>query len=378
MLDGITRSAAKRSASLRHPFALVLLAVGGIVGGALFGMGWPLAVPGQGQAQAQEPEEPPPATVTVESKEIREGEEAILAVTLSGAPPGGLVSYQGTLAYDPTVLEILEVLFPEDCPVWAFNVEEGLLRFAATRCLQAGEEGLREGEVFRLRVRAVGAPDSVAVLLPVFEIFHDPEFQLIPHVVVEGTITILPAVNELPQASFEFSPQSPSTRDTIQFTDTSVDPDGEIVSWQWDFGDGTTSTEQNPTHRYEKGGLYTVTLTVTDDRDGQGTATVRLYVFPAPPEDAAGVIAFPNPASTQAKFRYFLPEGTTEAELRAFDLRGRPVLQASLDPTGRIYSWDLRDLRGNPVPNGPYFYLVRATAPQGVVRSRVEVLIVQR
>ena len=336
------------------------------------------ATPGGVGGRLLAQEEPPTATVTVESKEVRQGEEAEIAVTVSGVPPGGLVSFQGVLPYDPTAIEIVEVVFPEDCPVWAFNVENGLVRFAATRCLEPGEAGIREGELFRLRVLAVGEPDSVVVLLPSFEIFHDPDFQLIPHTVVEGTLTILPAVNEEPTASFEFSPMSPSTRDTIQFTDTSTDPDGEIVAWLWDFGDGTTSTEQNPTHRYKKGGVYTVTLTVTDDRDGQDTATVRFYVFPAPPGDAAGVIAYPNPASTQAKFRYFLPDGTTGAELRVYDLLGRPVLQEDLDLTGREFVWDLRDPQGSLVQNGPYFYLVRATTPQGVVRSRVEVLIVQR
>ena len=361
-MDGITQPTAKRSRPLLY---LLLLLVGSGISGGPFEAGW-----------AQE--EPPAATVTVESKEIRQGEEDTVAVTVSGASQGGLVSYQGILAYDPTVIEILDVVFPEDCPVWAFNLENGILRFAATRCLQGGEEGIPEGEVFRITVRAVGEPGSVAVLAPVFEIFHDPNFQPIPHTVVEGTITIIPSVNQMPTASFEYSPQSPSTRDTIQFTDTSTDPDGEIVAWLWDFGDGTTSTEPNPTHRYEQGGVYTVTLTVTDDRDGQATATARFYVFPAPPENAAGVIAYPNPASTQAKFRYFLPDGATSAELLVYDLLGRPVLREDLNVTGREVLWDLRDLAGNPVQNGPYFYLVRATTPQGVVRSRVEVLIVQR
>jgi hypothetical protein len=35
---------------------------------------------------------------------------------------------------------------------------------------------------------------------------------------------------------------------------------GEISSWKWDFGDGQTSTERHPQHRYEKGGEFTVTL----------------------------------------------------------------------------------------------------------------------
>jgi PKD repeat protein len=51
----------------------------------------------------------------------------------------------------------------------------------------------------------------------------------------------------------------------VVFTDTSTDADGTIVSWLWDFGDGNTSTQQNPSHTYAAAGTYTVTLTVTDD-----------------------------------------------------------------------------------------------------------------
>lgn len=51
---------------------------------------------------------------------------------------------------------------------------------------------------------------------------------------------------------------------TVKFTDKST---GSPKSWLWNFGDGKTSTEQNPTHTYAKDGNYTVTLTVTSSND---------------------------------------------------------------------------------------------------------------
>ena len=51
----------------------------------------------------------------------------------------------------------------------------------------------------------------------------------------------------------------------VTFTDGSTDADGTIVSWSWDFGDGNTSTDQNPVHAYAASGTYSVSLTVTDD-----------------------------------------------------------------------------------------------------------------
>ena len=50
----------------------------------------------------------------------------------------------------------------------------------------------------------------------------------------------------------------------VQFTDAST-AGGRIVAWNWDFGDGTTSTEQNPTHTYAAAGDYRVSLSVIDD-----------------------------------------------------------------------------------------------------------------
>jgi PKD repeat protein len=62
-----------------------------------------------------------------------------------------------------------------------------------------------------------------------------------------------------------------STWTNVAFTDQSS---GSITSWLWNFGDGTTSTQQNPSKRYSVGGIYTVTLTVTGpDGSSQQTET---------------------------------------------------------------------------------------------------------
>lgn len=60
----------------------------------------------------------------------------------------------------------------------------------------------------------------------------------------------------------------------VKFTDTST---GEPTKWKWDFGDGTTSSKQNPKHEYSKVGCYTVTLTVTND-EGSDTVTRTDYI----------------------------------------------------------------------------------------------------
>ena len=76
---------------------------------------------------------------------------------------------------------------------------------------------------------------------------------------------IIEKPNNPPTANFFYSPINPTTDDTIQFTDSSRDIDGNIISWSWEFSDGTTSTEKNPKHKYNEIGAYLVTLKVKDD-----------------------------------------------------------------------------------------------------------------
>lgn len=65
---------------------------------------------------------------------------------------------------------------------------------------------------------------------------------------------------------------------TVQFTDTSTDSDGTIASRSWDFGDGTSSTQANPSKTYAAAGTYTVKLTVTDDDGATNTKTSSVTV----------------------------------------------------------------------------------------------------
>ncbi len=87
-----------------------------------------------------------------------------------------------------------------------------------------------------------------------------------------------PATNNSPTASFAFSPTSPTTSDTVQFTDASTDSDGTISSRSWNFGDGSTSTSQNPTHQYSSAGTYAVTLTVTDNGGASSSKSASIAV----------------------------------------------------------------------------------------------------
>jgi len=102
------------------------------------------------------------------------------------------------------------------------------------------------------------------------------------------------ALNHRPVPDFTFTkattaavgPKADFTyEDTIRFSGTATDQDGDdIAAWHWDFGDGNTSDEQSPTHRYPNGGTFDVTLTVTDEHGVTGTVTKTIEVEGPPNE----------------------------------------------------------------------------------------------
>jgi PKD repeat protein len=63
----------------------------------------------------------------------------------------------------------------------------------------------------------------------------------------------------------------------------SSDPDGSIVGYAWDFGDGATSSQASPSHTYGTDGTYTVHLTVTDDAGAQTSVSHDVTVALHPP-----------------------------------------------------------------------------------------------
>ena len=92
------------------------------------------------------------------------------------------------------------------------------------------------------------------------------------------TKTIPVRINTPPYANFSYEPVNPKVSETVTFTSTSIDADGTITTWLWDFGDGTTTSEQTPSHKYAAAGTYAVVLTVTDDEGAIGQKTKDVTV----------------------------------------------------------------------------------------------------
>jgi PKD repeat protein len=137
------------------------------------------------------------------------------------------------------------------------------------------------------------------------------------------TVTI--GANENPVASFIFSPTSPAVDQDVHFdASDSNDPDGTIVAYEWDFGDGTTGTGLTVIHRYSTQGSYTVYLRVTDNSGNTANTTKPLTVSDNQSPTASFVHSPQNPVINEAV--HFNASGST-------------------DPDGNIetYYWDFGD-----------------------------------
>jgi PKD repeat protein len=97
------------------------------------------------------------------------------------------------------------------------------------------------------------------------------------------SLTVNAVNNQSPTASITANPTSGDAPLSVSFDASgSNDPDGIIVSYSWNFGDGTTGSGMTPGHTYNNSGNYTVTLTVTDN-DGATDSSSRLIQVTQPP-----------------------------------------------------------------------------------------------
>ncbi len=85
--------------------------------------------------------------------------------------------------------------------------------------------------------------------------------------------------NNQPPVAMANGPYSGITNALIHFSSAgSTDPDGNIASYLWDFGDGQSSNLPNPDHSYNSAGSYPVTLTVVDDQGASGSDTTTAQI----------------------------------------------------------------------------------------------------
>lgn len=131
--------------------------------------------------------------------------------------------------------------------------------------------------------------------------------------------------NRAPTAGFTYS----CTGLSCQFTNQSADPDGDQLTYTWDFGDTSpASTEENPTHAYAAAGNYTVSLTTSDGAE-EATSSQQINV------------TAPAMVMTAAIYPILIDGRTASIAIDVFDTAMTGVPDASVSG-----AWTYRDRRG--------------------------------
>jgi gliding motility-associated-like protein len=175
------------------------------------------------------------------------------------------------------------------------------------------------------------------------------------------TINVLPTI-----ALFDNSVDTTLIGLPVQFVDSSEAGTGTLATWLWDFGDGSTSTDQNPQHQYSDTGSYNVTLIVTNSEGCTDTFTVVVTVIELP-------VFVPNVFTPNADgFNDFLVfaalEQFPESKLWVYNRWGN-LLYNSNDYKN---DWD-----GDNATDGVYYFILEVNHPSGVKKHHGTVTLLK-
>jgi gliding motility-associated-like protein len=186
-------------------------------------------------------------------------------------------------------------------------------------------------------------------------------------------------VYDLPMASFDFRPGVVYVPDTEMLTYNFSDG---ATSYSWDFGDGATSDEREPTHTYKIEGVYDITLIAQNDHGGgivcvdtlsrkitakQGGVTRVPNAF-TPSPNGPSTSTGGNPSANSFN-DVFLPQvkGAEEFNMQVFDRWGNLIFESNNSNVG----WDGYDKHGKLLPAGVYVYKLTLRLSDGQRTTQV-------
>ena len=177
------------------------------------------------------------------------------------------------------------------------------------------------------------------------------------------TITVPVIVDPLPGGDFSHTPDPGIINIPINFADVSTIYAGTSVSWTWDFGDNSGSSQQNPAHTFSTPGTYNVCMIVTTDHGCQDTICKEITVIPAdviPPN-----VVTPNGDGLNDLLKFKYLEFYPGNQLDVYDRWGALVYEKS------SYA---NDLNASKYSDGTYYYVLKVTDTGKTYKGFFEIL----
>ncbi|MFL6277576.1 MAG: PKD domain-containing protein [Blastocatellia bacterium] len=165
------------------------------------------------------------------------------------------------------------------------------------------------------------------------------------------------AGNQPPHVNVAATPVSGTAPLNVAFTSNASDSDGQIVAYNWSFGDGQSATEASPTHLYQSAGTFTAQLTVTDNSGAAASSSVVISVT-APPSNAPTVVLYAAEARVRGGNWQIVADATAAGRARFWnpDRGAAKVTTASPSPA------DYFEMTFNAEANTPYHLWIRGKA----------------
>jgi len=222
-----------------------------------------------------------------------------------GSPPLALTGKTFDLSYtymDDGIYEVTVTVVDDDGGVGTGMVMVDVLDLAPTAAFSWLPEPQNEGFPVQFTEASTSYPDEIVAWYWNFgglgtSTELNPEFTFMDDGVYSVSLTVTDddgstdtishdvTIEDLgPDAEFTMYPQPQDEGSAIQFTDVSTSYPDEIVAWYWDFAGLGTSTGMEPAFTFTEDGVYTVTLTVTDDDGTTDTISHDVDVVNVPPE----------------------------------------------------------------------------------------------
>lgn len=179
-----------------------------------------------------------------------------------------------------------------------------------------------------------------------------------------NAIELIPSANQGPELAIVATPATGAIPLAVNFTATASDTDGAVVAYQWNFGDGSSSTLQNPGHTYSDTGIFEVSCTAVDN---QGAMTTRVTTVTASGPAPGGLMAVRG-AAGDATLTWNANGGATSYRVKRATTSGGPYTTVAT-VTATTYT-DVGLVSGQT-----YYYVVSSLGSGGESANSAEVSV---